>query len=131
VPATAQKSAQKSTIKILYGESDQPTLSAQAAEMTKAGHHVTTALNRHGVQDALRRDAFDLVILGATLSKDDRHHLPYMVKKNHKDTRVLVMHTDGERHPYVDANIDTGSSMETLISKISAAFAADAVAAGR
>jgi hypothetical protein len=56
LPATAQKSA----IKILYGESDEHTLSAQAVEIGKAGHHVTTALNRHGVQEALRRDAFDL-----------------------------------------------------------------------
>jgi hypothetical protein len=87
LPATAQKSAYQATTKILYGESDEPTLSAQAAEMTKAGHQVTTALNRQGVQEALRRDAFDLVILGATLSKEDRHHLPYMVKKAHEVTK--------------------------------------------
>ena len=119
MPATAQKSAQKSTIKILYGESDQPTLSAQAAEMTKAGHHVTTALNRHGVQDALRRDAFDLVILGATLSKDDRHHLPYMVKKGHEGTKVLVMHA-GVHHHEVDAAIDPNLSMLLILERIAA-----------
>jgi len=119
VPATAQKSAQKSTIKILYGESDQPTLSAQAAEMTKAGHHVTTALNRHGVQDALRRDAFDLVILGATLSKDDRHHLPYMVKKAHEGTKVLVMHA-GTHHHEVDAAVDSNLSMHLILERIAA-----------
>jgi DNA-binding NtrC family response regulator len=119
VPATAQKSAQKSTIKILYGESDQPTLSAQAAEMTKAGHHVTTALNRHGVQDALRRDAFDLVILGATLSKDDRHHLPYMVKKAHEGTKVLVMHA-GTHHHEVDAAVDSNMSMHLILERIAA-----------
>ena len=33
--------------------------------------------------------------------------------------RVLVMHTDGERHPYVDANLDTGSRIEQLLEKIS------------
>lgn len=119
MPATAQKSAQKSTIKILYGESDQPTLSAQAAEMTKAGHHVTTALNRHGVQDALRRDAFDLVILGATLSKDDRHHLPYMVKKAHEGTKVLVMHA-GTHHHEVDAAVDSNMSMHLILERIAA-----------
>jgi len=119
VPATAQKSAQKSTIKILYGESDQPTLSAQAAEMTKAGHRVTTALNRHGVQDALRRDAFDLVILGATLSKDDRHHLPYMVKKAHEGTKVLVMHA-GTHHHEVDAAVDSNMSMHLILERIAA-----------
>src|SRR5208283_3144814 len=61
LPATAQKSAHQSarqqTIKILYGESDQATLSTQAAEIGKAGHQVTTALNRQGVLEALRGQA--------------------------------------------------------------------------
>ena len=115
MPATAQKS----TIKILYGESDEHTLFAQAAEMKKAGHHVTTALNRHGVQEAMRRDAFDLVILGATLSKDDRHHLPYMVKKAHEGTKVLVMHA-GTHHHEVDAVIDSNLSMQLILERIAA-----------
>lgn len=119
MPATGQKSATQSTIKVLYGESDQHTLSAQAAEMTKAGHHVTTALNRHGVLEALRRDAFDLVILGSTLSKDDRHHLPYMVKKSHQGTKVLVMHA-GTHHHEVDAAIDPSLSMQRILEKIAA-----------
>jgi len=123
VPATAQRpahqSASQSTIKILYGESDEPTLSAQAAEMTKAGHHVTTALHRQGVQEALRRDAFDLVILGATLSKDDRHHLPYMVKKAHEGTKVLVMHA-GTHHHEVDAVVDPNISMHRILERIAA-----------
>lgn len=117
--ATAQKTAQQSTIKILYGESDEQTLSVQSAAMTKAGHHVTTALDRHGVQEALRRDAFDLVILGATLSKDDRHHLPYMVKKSHEGTKVLVMHA-GAHHHEVDAAIDPTMSMSRILEKIAA-----------
>jgi DNA-binding NtrC family response regulator len=119
LPATGQKPAKQSTIKILYGESDERTLSIQAAEMTKAGHHVTTALNRQGVQDALRRDAFDLVILGSTLSKDDRHHLPYMVKKSHEGTKVLVMHA-GTHHHEVDAALDPSMSMHRILDKIAA-----------
>jgi DNA-binding NtrC family response regulator len=119
VPATAQKSAVQNAIKILYGESDEATLSAQAAEFRKAGHHVTTALNRKGVQEALRRDAFDLVILGATLSKDDRHHLPYMVKKSHEGTKVLVMHA-GTHHHEVDAAIDSNVSMHRILEQIAA-----------
>ncbi len=119
MPATGQKSAVQSTIKILYGESDERTLSAQAAEMQKAGHHVTTALNRNGVQEALRIDAFDLVILGATLSKDDRHHLPYMVKKAHEGTKVLVMHA-GTHHHEVDAAIDPNISMNRILERIAA-----------
>ena len=132
MPATAQKpaaqsasssarpsSARPSTIKILYAESDETTLSAQAAEMQKAGHHVTTVLNRHAVQDALRCDAFDLVILGATLSKDDRHHLPYMVKKAHEGTKVLVMHA-GTHHHEVDAVVDSNLSMQRILERIAA-----------
>jgi DNA-binding NtrC family response regulator len=119
LPATAQKAAHTATIKILYGESDEQTLSRQAAEMTKAGHHVTTALNRRGVQEALRQGTFDLVILGATLSKDDRHHLPYMVKKAHAGTKVLVMHA-GTHHHEVDAAVDPNISMHRILEKIAA-----------
>jgi len=87
--------------------------------MNKAGHRVTTALNRQGVQEALRQGAFDLVILGATLSKDDRHHLPYMVKKAHAGTKVLVMHA-GTHHHEVDAAIDPSLSMHRILEKIAA-----------
>ena len=113
------KSGQQSTIKILYAESDENTLSAQSAAMTKAGHHVTTALSRQATQEALRCDAFDLVILGSTLSKDDRHHLPYMVKKAHEGTKVLVMHA-GSHHHEVDAAIDPTMSMHRILEKIAA-----------
>ena len=119
MPATGQKSAHQSTIKILYGESDETTLATQAAEMKKAGHHVTTALNRNGIQEALRCDAFDLVILGSTLSKDDRHHLPYMVKKAHEGTKVLVMHA-GTHHHEVDAAVDSNMSMHLVLERIAA-----------
>jgi hypothetical protein len=57
-------------------------------------------------------------VLGPTLTKNDRHHLPYMVKKAHVGTRVLVMHTDGERHPQVDASLETGRSIDDLVAKI-------------
>src|SRR5213593_2720804 len=90
----------------------------QAVSIGNAGFHVTSALGRNAVQDLLRCDAFDVVILGGTLTKNDRHHLPYIVKKAHEGTRVLVMHTDGERHPAVDGNLDTGSRIEALLERI-------------
>lgn len=110
-------------IKILYGEGDAEVLASQAVSIKNAGHQVETAVGRKGVEEALRRAAFDLVVLGPTLTKNDRHHLPYMVKKAHAGTRVLVMHTDGERHPAVDANIDTGRSIEVLVAKIASLMA--------
>jgi DNA-binding NtrC family response regulator len=119
VPATASKPATTATIKILYGECDEKVLASNAAEIKKAGHHVTTALNRKSVQEELRRDAFDLVILGSTMSKDDRHHLPYMVKKAHEGTKILVMHA-GTHHHEVDVAVDSGISMMLLLEKIAA-----------
>ena len=117
--ATASKPTTKPAIKILYGEGDDSVLASQTAAMKTAGHHVTTALNRQQVQEALRRDVFDLVILGSTLSKDDRHHLPYMVKKGHEGTRVLVMHA-GTHHHEVDAAVDSGMSINLVLEKIAA-----------
>ena len=105
-------------IKILYGEGDAQVLVSQAAAIQKAGHQVETAVGRKAIDEAARRGGFDLVILGPTLTKNDRHHLPYVIKKAQAATRILVMHTDGEGHPAVDANIDTGRSIADLVAKI-------------
>ena len=56
--------------------------------------------------ETLKREKFDIVILGHTLTRDDRHHLPYMVKKSDEGTLVLVLHASG-KHPQVDAAIDS------------------------
>ncbi|HZQ20871.1 MAG TPA: hypothetical protein VFA90_19435 [Terriglobales bacterium] len=110
-----------SKLKVLYGELNEEVLASQAAGLQKAGHNVKTAVGRKAVQEALNKDAFELVILGATLTRDDRHHLPYMVKKA-QTAKVLALHTDGSRHPYVDGNIDTGEDMQHLLAKINAMF---------
>jgi DNA-binding NtrC family response regulator len=121
LPATGQKTApiaaQRSTIKILYAESEEKALATQTAEMTKIGHQVTTAVGRRAVQEALNGIAFDLVILGPTVSKEDRHHLPYMVKKAHQGTKVLVMHA-GTHHHEVDGSVDPNISMSRILEKI-------------
>jgi len=125
----------KAKLQILYGESDAEVLAAQSVSIEKAGHTVHQAVGRKGVQAAINKGGFDLVVLGPTLSRNDRHHLPYMVKKANHDTTVLVMHADGSRHPYVDACTDTGASLETVLTKIEglkvAGPRAAAAAAGR
>jgi DNA-binding NtrC family response regulator len=117
LPASAPHAATKPAIKVLYVESDENVLASQTDQWKKAGFHVTTVSNRQQTQDTLRRDAFDLVILGATLSKDDRHHLPYMVKKAHAGTKVLVMHASSHHHE-VDLAIDANTSMNFVLEKI-------------
>jgi DNA-binding NtrC family response regulator len=121
-------------LKILYSEGEPEVLASQAVLIQKAGHEVHTAVGRKAVEEALRQNKFDLVVLGSTLGKNDRHHLPYMVKKANETTRVLVMHADGGRHPSVDGNMDTGYSVEALIEMISSMMAkpgAFAAGAGR
>ncbi|MGA2746646.1 MAG: hypothetical protein ABSE44_18265 [Candidatus Sulfotelmatobacter sp.] len=108
----------KSKLRILYGEGDGEILAAQAAAIEKAGHIVAQAVGRKAVDEALKKTSFDLVVLGPTLTRNDRHHLPYMVKKANAETSVLVMHADGSRHPYVDACTDTGASLESVLNRI-------------
>jgi DNA-binding NtrC family response regulator len=128
--ANTTKSTSK--LKILYAEGDSEVLTAQAVAIEKAGHQVTQAENRQQVQDLVKREDFDLVILGATLSKNDRHHLAYMVKKAKSGARLLVTHTDGEGHPAVDATLETGRSMNALLEKIASMYPqAAAAASGR
>lgn len=110
----------KAKLRILYSEGDGDILKAQAAAMEKAGHTVHQAEGRKAVEATLKKSAFDLVVLGPTLSRNDRHHLPYMVKKASSETSVLVMHADGSRHPYVDACTDTGASLESVLNRIEA-----------
>jgi DNA-binding NtrC family response regulator len=110
--------AKPGRLKILYGEGDVDHQAATAAEFEKAGHIVEKAIGRKAVQAALDKSVYDLVVLGPTLSRNDRHHLPYMVKKAQAETSVMVMHADGSRHPYVDACTDTGTSMEMVLARI-------------
>ena len=118
-------------LKILYGEGDADVASTQAASMEKAGHEVTTALGRKEIEATLKKGSFDLVVLGPTLTRNDRHHLPYMVKKGHEGTRVLVLHADGGRHPYVDKATDTGRTIEQILETISSMMAQRATVAAR
>lgn len=126
--------AKSAKFKILYSEGEADVMASQAASLKSAGHEVVTAGDRKSVEQALKQGSFDLVVLGSTVSKNDRHHLPYMVKKSNQNTRILVLHADGGRHPYVDAHMDTGYSVEALVQKIASLApqqAAAAAGAGR
>jgi DNA-binding NtrC family response regulator len=115
-------------LKILYGEGDAQVLVSQALAIQGAGHQVETAVGRKAIDEAARRGGFDLVVLGPTLTKNDRHHLPYVIKKAQAATRILVMHTDGEGHPAVDANLDTGRSIADVVAKIASMMTTDEIA---
>jgi len=115
-------SSTTSKLKILYAEGESEVLDSQAVQLQDAGHQIDRAEGRKATQEAIQRQAYDLVILGSSLSRNDRHHLPYMVKKAQSGTPVLVLHADGGRHPQVDAFLDSGTSMELLLETISNKF---------
>jgi len=120
----------KAKLTILYGEGDEEVLANQTAAIEKAGHTVQKALGRKGIDEALKKSKFDLVVLGASLTRNDRHHLPYMAKKANTETKILVLHADGTRHPYVDGCTDTGASLENVLGKIASMAGAVPAAAG-
>ncbi len=99
-------------LRILYGEADNAFEHIQA--LRGAGYDVTGASGREGVQEALVRAPFDVVILGHTFARDDRHHLPYLVKKLNPEIRLLVLHASGH-HPKVDVALDSRLGPEVLL----------------
>jgi hypothetical protein len=109
--------AKAAKLKILYGEGNAEAQAVTATAFEQAGHTVEKAIGRKAVETAMGKGSFDLVVLGPTLSRNDRHHLPYAVKKV-RAVSVLVMHADGSRHPYVDGCTDTGASVENVLARI-------------
>ncbi len=93
-------------VKILYGEADAEVATAQAPTFAGPDHRVEQAIGRQAIAAALDRERFDLLVLGHTLSKDDRHHLPYLGKRTNPEIRVLVLHASG-KHPKVDIAVDS------------------------
>lgn len=114
--------------KILYGENDAEVLASEAAKFKKAGYSVALACGRKEIEAALTREPFDVVILGHTLSKNDRHHLPYMAKKSDEATRVLVLHASG-RHHAVDMSVDSRDGEHVVLDAIAELLSAELVGA--
>lgn len=103
---------------ILYGETDAQVMSTQARVLEKAGYVVVPAMGREAIEGAVARTAFNLVILGHTLTKDDRHHLAYAAKRFNPATRVLVLHASG-KHPKVDLAIDSRRGEAAVLEAVS------------
>lgn len=112
--------AQKSSV--LYSENDKALLASQSEMLQKAGYAVTQALGRAAAEQALKQGSFNLMVLGHTLSKEDRHHLPYKARKANEDMRILVLHASG-KHPAVDMAIDSRGGAEVVLRAISSVLA--------
>jgi len=102
---------------ILYAENDANVLSSQSRIFEQAGYAVERAQGRAATQDVLRSKQYDAVVLGHTLTKDDRHHLPYMAKKANSHIAVVVLHASG-KHPAVDFAIDSRDGDDAVLSAL-------------
>ena len=101
----------------LYCESDGDVLTAGSKMFERAGYTVERAQGRAAAEQALQKKTYDVVILGHTLTRDDRHHLPYMAKKISKHTQVVVLHASG-KHPAVDVAIDSREGEKAVIAAL-------------
>ncbi len=117
------------TSTILYGEGNAAALTEGLKAIEKSGCRIATALGRAAIEYAIKSNPYTLVVLGHTLSKDDRHHLPYMIKKANPGARILVLHASC-KHPKVDIAIDSRYGEHTVLTAIRNLLA-DAEATGR
>ena len=106
--------ARPSLGRILYCENDAEVMAAQRKVFERAGYTVECAQGRAAAEQSLRKGGHDVVVLGHTLTKDDRHHLPYMTKKFSEETRVLVLHASG-KHPAVDFALDSRDGEKAVL----------------
>ena len=74
---------------ILYCEADAKVLSTQTKLFNQAGYAVVPIEGRPAMEAAVKAGGFDIAILGHTLTRDDRHHLPYMVKRGNPAASVI------------------------------------------
>ncbi len=119
----APKSARPAPVpqgKILYAETDANVMLSQSKAFALAGFIVERAIGRAATERALLEGQFDAIVLGHTLTKDDRHHLPYMAKKSNSHIAVLVLHASG-KHPAVDVAIDSRQGDEAVVKALQAA----------
>ena len=105
---------------ILYCEADLKVLSTQTKLFNKAGYAVVPIEGRTAMEAAVKAGGFDIALLGHTLTRDDRHHLPYMVKKSNPDAREVGLHASG-KHPAVDVSLDSRLGERALLEAIAQA----------
>ena len=127
IGAKSTRAVMGSRGKILYAENDRNVMAAQAKVFEQAGYTVEQAHGRAEAQKAALHNHYDAVVLGHTLTKDDRHHLPYMAKKL-GDVAVLVLHASG-KHPAVDFAIDSREGDEAVLKALKSLVEEKALAA--
>lgn len=114
--------------KILYAENDGSILAAESKVFENAGYEVERAEGRAAAEQALLNNQYDAVVLGHTLSKDDRHHLPYVAKKSNPYAAVMVLHASG-KHPAVDFAMDSRQGQESVVRALKSVIEQRALAA--
>ncbi|MDT8070399.1 MAG: hypothetical protein ROO76_19715 [Terriglobia bacterium] len=113
----SEKVARPSQGTMLYCENDAAVLAAQSKTFERAGYAVECIQGRAAAEQALRKGSYDVVVLGHTLTKDDRHHLPYLAKKSSGHPQVMVLHASG-KHPAVDVALDSRDGEKAVLAAL-------------
>jgi hypothetical protein len=117
IPPKSARVAPAPKGRILNCESDGKVLIEQSKMFERIGYTVENAHGRTVAEQALLNGTYDIVVLGHTLHKDDRHHLAYKAKRSSSDTQVLVLHASG-KHPAVDIAIDSRRGEQAVIAAL-------------
>jgi CheY-like chemotaxis protein len=128
IPPKSTRESVATQGRILYAENDAAVLAAASKVFEKAGYSVVCAEGRAATQQALQNDTYDAIVLGHTLSKDDRHHLPYMAKKSNRDIAVMVLHASGKHHA-VDFAMDSREGDKAVLAALQSLVEQKALAA--
>jgi len=93
---------------LLCSDQDDSALATQAAVFSGAGYPVAISTTKPEIQETLKTDGFDVLVLNHSLSFDDRKALARRAKKLNPDRGVLVLHHSGSLgNPHVDLAIDS------------------------
>lgn len=113
----SEKGARSPQGTMLYCENNAAVLAVQSKTFERGGYAVECIQGRAAAERALRNGSYDVVVLGHTLTKDDRHHLPYMAKKSARQPQVMVLHASG-KHPAVDVAIDSRDGEKAVLAAL-------------
>lgn len=84
--------------------------------MRDAGYAVATIATKKEIQERIKTDDFNIIVLNHTLSFADRKSLAKQAKQNKPESGVLVLHHSGSLgNPHVDLAVDSRLGAQAML----------------
>jgi len=101
---------------VLLVEADHPLLCSEKLLFEANGYTVLTAHTRPTTEQLLGSHLVDIVVLGHSLSQQDREVLVARTRLVRPEARILVVHASGGIQPVLpDASVDSRSGPEWIL----------------